>query len=95
MVPNFKFSFVALKEAVFYMALSALVGLVIAFVTFESEYYAGIGFERILEFMGILRSHWLAGNNNLFLHTIQILFVITFFIEVKFIIFKFYKDLKL
>lgn len=95
MVPNLKFSFVTFKESLFYMALTMIVGLVFAVITFGSEYYVGLGFENILEFLGVLRSHWLSGHANLFLHIIQILFVVTFFVEVKFIIFKFYKDLKL
>lgn len=86
MVPDIKFSFKELKYSIFYMVLSVVSLSLIAFITFELEYFIGLELESFLEFLGVLKNNWIETHGALFLHSIQILFLITFFAEVKIII---------
>ncbi len=86
MLPDIKFSFKELKYSIFYMVLSVFSLSLIAFITFELEYFTGIELESFLEFLGVLKNNWIETHGALFLHSIQILFLITFFAEVKIII---------
>lgn len=86
MLPDIKFSFKELKNSIFYMVLSVLSLSLIAFITFELEYFTGIELESLMEFLGILKANWIETHSTLFLHSIQVLFLITFFAEVKILI---------
>jgi len=89
------FSVREIEKAVFYIVLAACVVAVLALATFEGEYLSGYGLERLLEFAGILEKGWMAGHDVLFLHEIQAVFIITFFVEIIYIVSRYMRGWKL
>ena len=63
--------------------------IILAAITFESEYAIGLYIESLLEALGIIKTDWLSMHSNLFLHIIQLIFIISFLIEIKLIISKY------
>ncbi len=87
-LPDVKFSAKELRASIFYMVISGIACLVLAAVTFECEYVSGLCIENIMEMLGILDMNWISIHKNLFMHIIQVLFVITFLVEIKIILTK-------
>ena len=71
-----------------YTVIGGVAALVLAAVTFEGEYLVGVLVETVFENLGIIEKNWLSVHGTLFLHTIQIIFIITYLIEIKVVIFK-------
>jgi hypothetical protein len=86
MLPDIKFSFNEIKNSILYIVISVVSLLLIAIIKFELEYFTGIEIEALMEFMGVLKNNWIKTHGTLFLHLIQILFIITFLAEVKILI---------
>ncbi len=89
------FSVSEVNRGAILIALAAMGLFVLAVLTFEGEYLSGTGLERLLEHAGILNENWLAGHQKLFLHEIQIIFMITFVLEIYFIISRYMRGWKL
>ncbi|QDE27831.1 hypothetical protein [Paremcibacter congregatus] len=77
-----KFSVREIEKGTFLMAAAAVALFILAFVTFEGEYLSGYGIERLLEYAGFLKPNWMADHYDVFLHDIQMLFIVTFLTEV-------------
>ncbi|VAW02023.1 hypothetical protein MNBD_ALPHA01-1827 [hydrothermal vent metagenome] len=77
------------------IALMAMGLFALAALTFGGEYLSGISLESLLEQAGILDIGWMAGHQGLFLHEIQIIFMITFILEIFFIISRYMRGWKL
>lgn len=94
-LPDINFSIKELEQSLFYMVLNTITGILIAFLTFEGEYFSGRYVEKIFETIGILKMNWMLGHQILFLHIIQLVFIVTFILEIKYIVVKYTQSWKL
>jgi len=88
MLPDVKFSTEELRKSILYIVIGGAVALVMAAITFEGEYMVGVLVETLFENLGIIEKNWLSIHGTLFLHAIQIIFIITYLIEIKVVISK-------
>lgn len=88
MLPDVNFSIEELRKSIIYIVIAGIVACVFAAITFEGEYMVGVLIERLFESLGIIGNNWLSLHNALFLHAIQIIFIITYLIELKVVIVK-------
>ncbi|PCI51533.1 MAG: hypothetical protein COB49_01575 [Alphaproteobacteria bacterium] len=94
-LPDIKFSLREIETASVMMAVNAIALVVLAIATFKSEYIFGGYFENFLEYSGVLNKGWMIHHNGLFLHEIQLLFLVTFCFEMVLIISKYTRKWKL
>jgi hypothetical protein len=79
------FSVRGIKKTILMVALAALAVFLVAALTFEGEYLTFLSFEWLMEYIGILNKNWINGHHGLFLHELQIIFLITFIFEMTFL----------
>ncbi len=89
------FSLREVEKSIILMVLGGISIVLVAGLTFEGEYLTGLTLEKILEFVGVLGENWMVGHHALFLHEIQIVFALTFIIEIFFIISRYMRGWKL
>ena len=89
------FSLREIEKAIFFIVLAAFAVALLAMATFAGEYLSGYGLERLLEFSGVLKKGWMVRHGDLFLHEIQTLFIVTFFVEIILIISRYMRGWKL
>ncbi len=89
------FSVREVTRAASLIALTAMGLFTLSVLTFGGEYLSGVSLENLLEQTGILDKGWMAGHRGLFLHEIQVIFIITFVLEIYFIISRYMRGWKL
>ncbi|VAV89518.1 hypothetical protein MNBD_ALPHA02-504 [hydrothermal vent metagenome] len=89
------FSVAGIKRTVLMVALGALALLLVASLTFEGEYLTFLSFEWLMEYIGLLNKNWLSGHHGLFLHELQIVFLVTFIFELFYFMSRYMRDWKL
>ncbi|MCF6195294.1 MAG: hypothetical protein L3J50_01225 [Emcibacter sp.] len=89
------FSVSGIKRTILMMALGALAVLLVAGLTFEGEYLTFLSFEWLMEYIGLLNKNWLNGHHGLFLHEIQVVFLVTFIFEMFYLMSRYMRDWKL
>lgn len=83
---DIKFSLREVEKSILLIVAGAIAIVIVAVLTFEGEYFTARSLETLLEYIGFLNDNWVAGHQILFLHQIQLVFIITFILEIRFII---------
>jgi len=89
------FSVRGIKKTILMVALGALAVLLVASLTFEGEYLTFLSFEWLMEYIGLLNQNWLSSHHGLFLHELQIVFLVTFIFEIFYLMSRYMRDWKL
>jgi len=90
-----KFSLREVEKYIVWIMVGTIALVVVAILTFEGEYFTGITLEKSLEYFGVLNENWIGSHQTLFLHEVQLIFIISFMFEIHFIISRYMKGWKL
>ena len=77
------------------ISFGAIILFSLAFFTFEGEYLIAFLMEKVFEILGFINGDWIIQHNNIFLHIIQLVFIVTFSLEIKYLISRYMKGWKL